>query len=195
MMKCALCNGKLISKKEEMEFNSRALGKIKVPNIRFLECGNCGDKLFSLNESEKATAFIIKEEQEALKKMPIGDFVTLDEAANILKVSKQAFSKNPRIKNGLIFSVKIGNRKYYLRKSVELFKENKKNGKFLLAKYAAVEIKETKKTTSYVKKRSTGRIRTIIFEKQHRPSDTSQGDIFSDMRKQLYTNDTSTTIQ
>jgi hypothetical protein len=129
-MRC-ICKNRFTEKKGEVEFKSRSLGKVKVPNLRFLECDNCGERLISPEEGDKATDFIEKEEQKIINNLPIGEFVSTKEAAEILDITKQAFSKNQRIKGGLIYSTKIGERKYYHRKSVELFKE-KNNGKFPL---------------------------------------------------------------
>ena len=130
-MDCPYCNNKLVKRKDEVEFKSRSLGKVMVPNIQFLECSNCDEKLVGLEEGDKAISYIEREEQKAISKLPIGEFVTAKEATEILGITKQAFSKNHKIKQGLIYSAKIGGRKYYHRKSVELFKE-KNNGKFLL---------------------------------------------------------------
>lgn len=129
-MRC-LCKNRFTKKEGEVEFKSRSFGKVKVPNLRFLECDNCGERLISPEEGDKATNFIEKEEHKVINNLPIGEFVSTKEAAEILEITKQAFSKNQRIKRGLIYSTKIGERKYYHRKSVELFKE-KNNGKFRL---------------------------------------------------------------
>jgi hypothetical protein len=40
------------------------LGDFSVPGITFLECNNCGDKLFSPEESDKAIDFIADKEQK-----------------------------------------------------------------------------------------------------------------------------------
>ena len=130
-MKCGLCNNELILKKGDVEFDSRSLGRVLVPNLKFYECEMCGDKLLSPKESDKAIEYIANRENQLIEKLPIGEFITANEAAKILKISKQAFSKHPKIKRGLIYSIKIGNRKYYHEKSVRLFKEIK-NGKFQL---------------------------------------------------------------
>lgn len=130
-MNCALCNGKLIKRSGAIEFNSRSIGKILVPNLEFLECKECKDKILTLEESDKAIDYIAKKEREAIYNLPVKDFITAKEAYKILGITKQAFSKHPKIKRGLIYSVKIDDRKYYNRKSVELFKE-KGNGKYLL---------------------------------------------------------------
>ena len=130
-MKCGLCNNELILKKGDVEFDSRSLGRVLVPNLKFYECETCGDKLLSPKESDKAIDYIANRENQLIKKLPIGEFLTANEAAKILKITKQAFSKHPKIKRGLIYSINIGNRKYYHEKSVSLFKEIK-NGKFQL---------------------------------------------------------------
>ena len=130
-MKCGLCNNELILKKGDVEFDSRSIGRVLVPNLKFYECEICGDKLLSPKESDKAIEYIANKENQLIKKFPIGEFITANEAAEILEISKQAFSKNRKIKRGIIYSTKIGDRKYYLEQSVKLFKENK-NGKFLL---------------------------------------------------------------
>jgi hypothetical protein len=139
-MKCALCNGKLIKRFGEIEFNSQSIGKALVPNLEFLECKECENKILTPKEFDKAIDFIANEEKRAIADLPIKDFITAKEAAKILEITKQAFSKHPRIKRGLIYSIQIDDRKYYDRKSVELFKE-KGNGKYLLPKHGMQYIK------------------------------------------------------
>ena len=132
-MNCALCNGMLVKKTAPIEFKSKSIGKILVPDLKFLECEECGDKILTPEESDKAINYISKKENEAIYNLPVKDFITVKEASKMLGITKQAFSKHPKIKRGLIYFVTIGDRKYYNRKSVELFKE-KNNGKFLLSK-------------------------------------------------------------
>jgi YgiT-type zinc finger domain-containing protein len=130
-MKCALCNNKVVKIKGSVEFEVRSLGKISVPNLEYFECSACGDQLLTSEQSKKAFKYIANEEQDLINKLPIGQFITANEAAGLLGVTKQAFSKHPKIRSGMIFSALIGDRKYYHKKSIELFKETD-NGKFLL---------------------------------------------------------------
>ncbi len=130
-MKCALCDGVVRTRKGTIEFDNKVLGKVRVPNLTFYECNSCKDQLLTPHSSATASAYIKEKEQEAIDQMPIGDFVDANEAARILSITKQAFSKNPAIKRGLILSTTKGKRRFFLKKSVELFKE-KGNGKFLL---------------------------------------------------------------
>lgn len=131
-MKCEMCNGKLSKVKEELEFSTPALGKLLIPNVTFFKCNECGEKLLTPEISNKVTDYVKTKEQEAINSLPIGEFISLNEAAEILGVTKQAFSKNPKIKRGWIYSTHIGERKYYYLKSVEFFKK-KKDGRIPLS--------------------------------------------------------------
>ncbi len=157
-MRC-ICKNRFTQKKGEVEFKSRSLGKVMVPNLRFLECDNCGEILISTEEGDRATDFIEKEEQKVINNLPIGEFISTNAAAEILEITKQAFSKNQRIKRGLIYSTKIGERRYYHRKSVELFKE-KNNGKFLLPRSESYPIYQKK--ASVTDRRNPKYITTIL---------------------------------
>ena len=130
-MKCALCDGDIVKKTGGVLFKSKTLGEITVPDIEFKECESCGDKLLSPAASDKMIDYVRQKEQEVIGSLPIDDFIPASEAADILGFTKQAFSKHPKIKRGLIYSVIKGKRKLFLKKSVELFKE-KGNGKFLM---------------------------------------------------------------
>lgn len=131
-MKCEMCHGKLSKVKEELEFSSPALGKLLIPNITFFKCNKCGEKLLTPEMSDKVTKYVKAKEQEAIDCLPIGEFISLNEASEILGITKQAFSKNPKIKRGWIYSTKIDERKYYYQKSVEAFKK-KNDGRIPLS--------------------------------------------------------------
>ena len=170
-MKCGLCNNELILKKGDVEFDSRSLGRVLVPNLKFYECETCGDKLLSPKESDKAIDYIANRENQLIKKLPIGEFLTANEAAKILKITKQAFSKHPKIKRGLIYSINIGNRKYYHEKSVSLFKEIK-NGKFLLTGQEDIIINTQTADDNYIDAMKRKSERTYSVGGQ--PHDTNQ---------------------
>jgi len=132
-MRCALCDGEYKKLKGGIKFHSRVLGDVFVPNLKYLECSSCGEKLVNPKEGEKATAYLKNEEQKRINRLSVSDFISATEASKLLGISKQAFSKHPKIKRGLIYSVQIGNRRIYHKRSVVLFKETG-NGKFLLSK-------------------------------------------------------------
>lgn len=130
-MKCAICNRDLVTRVDAIEFSSQTLGVICVPEVRHKICESCGDILISSEESRKVIDHVKSREQRAIGRLPVSEFISLNEAAEILEITKQAFSKNQRIRNGFIYSVKIGDRTYYNRRSVEQFKETG-NGRYLI---------------------------------------------------------------
>jgi hypothetical protein len=130
-MKCATCKNEVVNVKGSIEFDVLSLGRISVPDINYFLCTACGEQLLTTEQSDKAFEFIANEEQKLVNMLPVGEFITANEAAIMLGITKQAFSKHPKIKKGLIFSAIVGDRKFYNRKSVELFQKNG-NGKYLL---------------------------------------------------------------
>lgn len=130
-MECLECGGNVLHKFGSYKFNSRILGEIVIPNIRYEECNQCGDKYVKSKESNKIISIVKQKEKEAIERLPFDQFISMSEAAELLGCTKQAFSKNPRIRRGLIMHGIIDGRKYYLKKSVLLFKETN-NGLFLL---------------------------------------------------------------
>ncbi|NQU64745.1 MAG: hypothetical protein HQ517_10770 [SAR324 cluster bacterium] len=143
-------------------FNSRILGRVDVPGINFKSCNQCGESVISLDESKKVTSYVKQMEQKAIERLPFDQFITMGEAADILGYTKQAFSKNPRIKRGLIMSGKKDRRKYYLRKSVSLYKE-KNNGIFPMP--GIVEVYDTvKNIVSSTEIRNTGSVGRFTSE-------------------------------
>jgi hypothetical protein len=61
---------------------------------------------------------------KAIHQLPIGLFISAGAAADVLGVTKQAFSKNSRIKRGFIYSCKAGDKKLFFRPSVEAFSKS-----------------------------------------------------------------------
>ncbi len=123
-MNCALCNGPIIEKESLYAFKSVILGEIVIPCVSFEECSICGDRTLSLADSESVIRYVRKKEMEAIRKLPAGELISADEAAEILGVTKQAFSKNPKIKRGFIFSINVGKRTLYFKNSVLKFKDS-----------------------------------------------------------------------
>lgn len=121
-MSCDLCGVNTIKVTGNFPFNSKIVGRVMVPRVCYSKCPNCQDILVDFDQSIKISNHVKSLEAEAIKSIPIGEFISLNEAAEILGVTKQAFSKNPRIKRGLILSAKVGGRTVYWDKSVEEFR-------------------------------------------------------------------------
>lgn len=131
-MKCDICDTKYTNYTASFLFRSKAIGDIIVPSVKRLKCFGCGKELIDSTESKAILEYVKRKEQEAINSLPVGEFLSLNEAASILGISKQAFNKNARIKRGFIYSAIIDNKKLYYRKSVEEFKRTGKDGRISL---------------------------------------------------------------
>jgi len=129
---CEYCDGTVQTVLDVVPFNSKAVHSLYVPGVRQFKCSKCSNVLIPLTEMDKITKYVKEKEQQAIDRLPIGDFVSLNEAAEILGVSKQAFNKNSRIKRGFIYSTIKDGRTFYYRKSVEEFKRTGKDGRISL---------------------------------------------------------------
>jgi len=130
-MKCALCNGDIVNKVGPIPFKCKTLGEVSAPGVEYEECQSCGERLLSFEASKYLSNYIKEQEKIALRGLPASDLITAVEAAEILGFSKQNFSKTPKIRRGFIYSVVISGRKFYSRKSTELYK-SKGDGRFQL---------------------------------------------------------------
>ena len=123
--KCALCDSEVINVKGTYSFKTKNIGTVEVPNIKFARCSDCKNRTLSSDAGQVIHDYVLKEEKARIGRVPIDDFITIAEAIEILGITKQAFSKNPKIKRGFIYGVTKGSRTLYSRKSVILFKERK----------------------------------------------------------------------
>jgi hypothetical protein len=128
---CDRCDGILNHNVGEVPFKSKIIGTLTVPGVHHLKCQKCGYYLISYEGAGTINAYLEEKETEAINSLPIGEFVSANKAAEILELTKQAFSKNKRIKRGFILSAEIDGKRLYNRRSVELFK-NTNDGRFLL---------------------------------------------------------------
>ena len=122
---CEYCDGTITKVKTVLSFKSKALGTVRVPDIEQHKCSKCGNTTLSLDEANKVSQFIRDKEQHIIDNLPASDFISLNQAADLLGISKQAFSKHPRIKRGFIYSISIDNKKFFYKRSVEAFRDSK----------------------------------------------------------------------
>ena len=130
-MKCYDCKVNYTKKRGSISLSNDIIGNFEVYNVIYYKCRNCNKFLFP---SDTAVEIEKKEREIKLKllnRLPVQDFVTASQAAYLLGISKQAFHKNVRIKNGFIYCIELDGKKVYNKKSVLLFKE-KGDGRFLL---------------------------------------------------------------
>jgi len=131
-MKCYTCGNIYSEHKGILELHNKSIGSYNVYLAKYYKCSGCGALLFPKETAKKIES---KEEEirnNLIRKLPIGEFITATEAFDILEISKQAFHKHRRIKNGFIYSAILGGKRLYNKKSVQLFKETK-DGRFNLS--------------------------------------------------------------
>jgi len=119
-----LCDGELLQVTKDFEIESPITGEEIVPGIEFEVCQECGDTFLLPSMGNKIAEYVREKEQTAIGQIPFDEFITAKEAIEILGFTKQALSKKAsEVKNGLIMSRMKDGRRYFVEKSVELFKE------------------------------------------------------------------------
>jgi hypothetical protein len=122
---CEYCDGTITKVKTVLSFKSKALGTIRIPDIEQHKCSKCDNTSLSLDEANKVSQFVRDKEQHVINNLPASDFISLNQAAELLGISKQAFSKHPRVKRNFIYFITIDNKKFFYKRSVEAFRETK----------------------------------------------------------------------
>ncbi len=130
-MNCSLCNSKTRHKKKDYVHKSKIIGEVLVPAIELRECRGCGNIKLSSEACDEVRNYVAEQEQNAIATLPADGLISAGQAAAILEVTKQAFSKNSKLKRGFVYSVMIGEKRAYFRSSVELFKKTG-DGRFLI---------------------------------------------------------------
>ena len=99
------------------------IGSYIVNDVEFYKCDPCNEHLFPPETLKRIDACREKALEDLIKSSPISSFMEQSDAWRFLGVSRQAFHKNVRIKNGFIYNITLGKSRYYLRQSIELFKQ------------------------------------------------------------------------
>lgn len=133
-MNCSLCNAKTRQKREDYFHISKIIGAVLVPAIKFSECLGCGEVTLSPEANDEVSIYVAEQELSAITTLPANDLISAGQAANILQVTKQAFSKNSKCKKGFVYSIMIGAKKAYFRSSIELFKKTG-DGRFPITRW------------------------------------------------------------
>ena len=130
-MKCYECGKECSLSHGNLSMHDEYIGGYIVNDVDYSKCSKCHEHFFP----SKTLRRIDKCRESALKELifshPLSDFIEQSDAWKALGVSRQAFHKNVRIKNGFIYNVQLGKSRYYLKKSVEQFKQTG-DGRFKL---------------------------------------------------------------
>jgi len=125
-MKCQNCGSDLDRRIGDIEVPDSRVGMLAIYKAEYWDCPDCGAKLYTPTTVAKVDHERRNKTEELIKEWPIGDFITLTEAARIIGISKQAVHKNRKI-----YGIKLGGKPVYLRKSVIRYKE-RRDGRFAL---------------------------------------------------------------
>src|SRR5450759_3247007 len=97
-MKCPHCGGNYIERHEDFRFDDRVCGTLVLPKAAFDKCDSCGDVLLHPGTGDRMHEVVEKTTLRLLDSLPAGDFIMAKQAAELLGISVQAFSKNRRIR-------------------------------------------------------------------------------------------------
>lgn len=105
-----------------------------VPRVDVEQCPNCGERILSEAAETAVSHYLKTRVKAAIACLPAEDLISAGQAAAMLGVSKQAFSKNPKIKKGFVYFVYVGTKKFFFRSSVTLYK-TAGDGRFQITKW------------------------------------------------------------
>jgi hypothetical protein len=133
-MLCTECG--CIMKEVTKSYHARSLlaGTVELFGVKQWECNcqECTSVYIDFETAKRVEDCVLEKERALIDALPIGEFVTGIEAAEILGITKQGFSKNQRIRNGFIVSKRMDGRIFYYRPSVVAFAGPKKDGRINL---------------------------------------------------------------
>ena len=134
IMNCSHCNAETTRKTEDFFCESKIIGDVLVPMVEVEKCLSCGALTLSAEAEREVSLYLKMLESDAIMSLPADNLISAGQAAGILGVTKQAFSKNPKIKKGFVYFTYVGTKKVYFRSSVELFRTSG-DGRFPIAQW------------------------------------------------------------
>ncbi len=132
-MKCYECGKGEYRERQEAKFrvDDDEIGTFYVADVSYMHCSHCGDRLFGSDDARKIEEARDKELDGILKAMPLVGFISAASTAKMLGISRQALHKHRRISRGFIYQTIHDGDRFYLGKSVELFR-TEEDGRFTL---------------------------------------------------------------
>lgn len=131
-MKCPHCSGHYVERHEDLRFEDTVCGSLVLAKAAFDKCDSCGDVLLHPGTGDRVHDAIVETTARLLNRLPVGDFVMARQAAALLGISVQAFSKHRRIQRGFVHQIDLDGHTCYNRASLLLFKRTG-DGRFPLA--------------------------------------------------------------
>lgn len=123
-MICEFCGEDSTRKSFGYVAHSPLVGDIFLENIEVTRCDECNETSVDYKSAGLIDKLVKEAEDFAIGRLPIGDFVVAKLAYQILDISKQAFAKDERIKQGFIIQRALDkdSKKLYYVPSVKRYK-------------------------------------------------------------------------
>lgn len=131
-MKCYDCGDTYKEHNGTLGLYNKIIGSYNVYDANYYKCESCGKILYPQETVLKIESVENETRNKLINQLPITEFILASNAAELLEISKQAFNKHRRIKKGFIYSVSLGGKKFYNKKSILLFKKTG-DGRFNLS--------------------------------------------------------------
>lgn len=130
-MKCYECKKECSHNHGALSMHDEFIGGYIVNDVDFHKCDSCHEHFFPPETLERIDDCRETALRDLILSHSLSSFMKQSDTWKFLGVSRQAFHKNIRIKNGFIYNASLGKNRYYLRESVELFKQTG-DGRFKL---------------------------------------------------------------
>ena len=101
-MRCENCDSDTAHEVQGYVAHSVLLGDIRLGHITSRRCDECEEVFLDIANWDLVFQSIKDRESRAIGRIPSDQFVSAKKASVMLGISKQAFSKDPRIKDGFI---------------------------------------------------------------------------------------------
>lgn len=152
-MKCYDCGSVMLDKVGELEVHDDFVGAVKVYLDSYRECQECGELSYPAGAVSKIDLVIEEKTKALLGKIGLDRFMSAASVADYLEISRQGLNQHKRVRH-VVFHIKHEGKIWYLRKSVELYKQTG-DGRFCLAD---CQLKTTEQKTKV-------KVKYIVVEK------------------------------
>ncbi len=172
-MKCYACGRAYREHEGTLNLHNDIIGDYNVYSARYYKCEGCGTLLFPKDTVKKIEIVETEKQNNLIRQLPVDEFIMATEASDLLGISKQAFHKHRRIKKGFIYSVDLGGKKLYSRKSVLLFKTSG-DGRFDLSSNSSDDVKYVTVYTNIASKRDIYKSGPVEVQRNLYPDKTKE---------------------
>lgn len=121
--KCHECGRRTLERIEDgaLTQDDRFVGPVTLTGVTYFRCSACDYTLYTPATMDALLAESRRKLDAWLCDQAVKQFYTSEETATRLGISKQALSKNQRIKRGYIYRIRKGKQLLYLKRSVEQY--------------------------------------------------------------------------